>query len=241
MLKSLPLFISFLFILTTALTFLFFIAAVRRTNSHKASVSLAMILLGWLLLQAILGSKHFYTVTDTMPPRFILLVAPPLLSILVLFITKRGRRFVDAISLKILTQLHIVRVFVELILLWLFIYRVVPREMTFEGRNFDILMGVTAPFVVYFGFMKHRLGSRTILLWNVIGIIFLLNIVVIAILAAPFPFQQLAFDQPNIAVLYFPFVWLPCFIVPVVLFSHLVAVRRLLKSNSNGHGQSYVD
>ncbi|HVF96549.1 MAG TPA: hypothetical protein VM871_04480, partial [Flavisolibacter sp.] len=38
-----------------------------------------------------------------------------------------------------------------------------------------------------------------------------------------------AFDQPNIAVLYFPFIWLPSFIVPVVLLSHLVCIRQLLK------------
>ena len=56
-----------------------------------------------------------------------------------------------------------------------------------------------------------------------------INIVVNAILSAPFTFQQFAFDQPNVAVLYFPFVWLPCFIVPVVLFSHLVLIRQLLK------------
>jgi hypothetical protein len=37
-----------------------------------------------------------------------------------------------------------------------------------------------------------------------------------------------AFDQPNIAVLYFPFNWLPSCIVPLVLLSHLAAIRQLL-------------
>jgi len=37
----------------------------------------------------------------------------------------------------------------------------------------------------------------------------------------------LAFDQPNIAVLYFPFSWLPTYVVPVVLFCHLAALRKL--------------
>jgi hypothetical protein len=54
-----------------------------------------------------------------------------------------------------------------------------------------------------------------------------LNIVVNAALSAPVPFQQFAFDQPNIAVLYFPFVWLPGFIVPLVLFAHLAAIQKL--------------
>jgi hypothetical protein len=104
--------------------------------------------------------------------------------------------------------------------------------MTFEGRNFDILAGLTAPVVAYFGFVKSRLSNRFMVMWNVISLLLLLNIVINAILSAPFRFQQFAFDQPNIAVMYFPFVWLPCFIVPVVLFSHLVLIKRLLKDRN---------
>jgi len=73
--------------------------------------------------------------------------------------------------------------------------------------------------------VKNR---RLLLVWNFICLCLLLNIVINAILAAPFPFQQFAFDQPNIAVLYFPFTWLPFFIVMIVLYSHLAAIRQLI-------------
>jgi len=59
----------------------------------------------------------------------------------------------------------------------------------------------------------------------------LFNIVLTAILSAPLPIQQLAFEQPNIAVMYFPFVYLPGFIVPIVLFSHLVVISKLTRNN----------
>jgi hypothetical protein len=58
-------------------------------------------------------------------------------------------------------------------------------------------------------------------------VIALLNIVINAVLSIPSPFQQFAFEQPNVAVLYFPFVWLPCCIVPIVLFAHLAAIKQL--------------
>lgn len=93
--------------------------------------------------------------------------------------------------------------------------------MTFEGRNFDILSGLTAPIIFYFGFVTKQLDRKVILIWNFICLALLINIVVVAILSAPFPFQQFAFDQPNIAVLYFPFNWLPSCVVPLVLLSHL--------------------
>ncbi len=101
--------------------------------------------------------------------------------------------------------------------------------MTFEGRNFDILSGLTAPFIFYFVFIKKTFGRRILLIWNFICLGLLINIVINAILSAPFQFQKFAFDQPNIAILYFPFVWLPGFIVPLILFSHLAAIRQLLK------------
>ena len=191
------------------------------------------ILVLWIIIQAVLTLNNFYN-TDTrlMPPKFVLLIIPPLLLILFLFLTQRGRRFIDSLPLIPLTWLHIVRVPVEIVLYWLFLHQAVPELMTFAGRNFDILAGLTAPLVAYYGLQKHKMSRRTILIWNFIALALLINIVANAALSAPFRFQQFAFDQPNIAVLNFPFTWLPGFIVPIVLFAHLVAIRQLLKSHS---------
>ena len=230
MLANLPFYVPLLFIFTTLLTVIFFISAIAKNNSTKTVITALIIICIWLGIQTILALNNFYTVTNTIPPRFFLLVGPPLLVIIILFVTQAGRRFIDSLSLKILTQLHVVRIFVEIILLWLFLYKFIPKLMTFEGRNFDILSGLSAPLVAYFGFTKNELSKKFMLAWNFICLLLLINIVINAVLSAPFPFQQFAFDQPNIAVLYFPFVWLPCFIVPAVLFSHLVLIRRLSKN-----------
>jgi hypothetical protein len=119
---------------------------------------------------------------------------------------------------------------VEIVLLWLFLHHTIPQLMTFEGRNFDIVSGITAPLIFYFSFRKKWLGRKTLLAWNIICLGLLANIVRYAILSAPFPFQKFAFDQPNVAVLYFPFIWLPCCIVPLVLLSHLASIRQVLNT-----------
>jgi hypothetical protein len=77
------------------------------------------------------------------------------------------------------------------------------------------------------------LNEKIIAAWNIVCLVLLINIVITAILSAPFAFQKLAFEQPNVAILYFPFVWLPCCIVPIVLFSHLVAIRRFITNRKN--------
>jgi len=187
-----------------------------------------IILLVWLTIQAFIGLSGFYTVTNAVPPRFLLLGFPPLLFIIGLFMTSKGRAYIAGLDIKYLTILHAIRIAVEMVLFWLFIQKTVPEIMTFEGRNFDILSGLTAPFIFYFGFVKKQIPKQVILLWNFLCLGLLINIVVIAILSVPFPFQKFAFDQPNIAILYFPFIWLPACVVPLVLFSHLASISQLL-------------
>jgi hypothetical protein len=154
---------------------------------------------------------------------------PPVGLIFTLFFVGRGRRFLDGLDLRVLTLLHIIRIPIELVLYWLYLYKAVPQAMTFEGRNFDILSGLTAPLVWYFGFVKPVLGKWVLIGWNVVCMLLLVNIAVTAVLSAPSPFQQFGFEQPNIALFYFPFVWLPCCLVPTVLLANLVAIRRLGK------------
>lgn len=227
MIQNLPSFISILFILTTLLTLVLFY---RSIPSRKQANIILPCLVIWLSLQAIASLKGLYSAnTNALPPRIMpFAILPPIITIILLFATSNGRKFIDSLSLANLTWLHIVRIPVEVVLWQLFLYKAVPQLMTFEGRNYDILSGITAPFIAYYGIRKARLGKPILLIWNLACLALLFNIVISALLSAPSPLQKLAFDQPNIAILYFPVSWLPAFIVPVVLFSHLTAIRKLL-------------
>jgi hypothetical protein len=220
--EHLPLYIPVVFIATTILTLYFLY------KSSQQSLRLVTILTIWLIIQAVIGLSVFYTVTDATPPRFGIAIGIPVVAIILLFLSTKGRAWIDSWSLSWLTRLHIVRIPVELVLFWLFLQKQVPQLMTFEGRNLDILSGITAPLMVFVGFHHRQPRKFVLLVWNFICLGLLFNIVVHAVLSAPLPFQQLAFDQPNVAILYFPYVWLPAFIVPAVLLSHLVAIRKLI-------------
>lgn len=225
--ENLPVYISAVFVFTTFLTVWFFYKAARQSKR------VLLIISGFLVLQMLVALTGFFTVTYTVPPRFLALVGPPMLLIISLFATRRGRKFIDTLEPEFLTLLQAVRIPVELVLFWLFLYKSVPELMTFEGRNFDILSGLTAPVIYYFGFVKKQLSPKMMLFWNFICLGLLFNVISIAVLSSPTTFQQFAFDQPNIAVLYFPFVWLPGCIVPLVLLSHLASVRQLLAVKTN--------
>lgn len=222
-LDRVPAYVSLVFLATTLLTiWLFF----RATNHSKQTL---IPLISWAILQIMVALVGFYLEISVIPPRILFSLLPVFICIGILFNTQKGKIFIDGLSLEKLTMLHIIRIPVEIILYWLFLYKAIPQLMTFEGRNFDILAGITAPIVYYFVFVKKSMSYKIFFGWNIICLLLLSNIVVNAILASPVPFQQFAFEQPNIAILYFPYNLLPSVVVPLVLFSHLVTIRRLLK------------
>lgn len=238
MIDHLPTYISLTFGLTTIATLLLFIWTVRNSDcelTRKKELPIFIGLTIWLTIQSVLTLKNSYNSdTNTFPPKIILTgILPPIFTIVLLFASSRGRQFIDSLPVKNLTYLNIVRIPVEIILFWLFLNSAIPELMTFEGRNFDIIAGISAPFIAYFGLTKTKLNRQTILIWNFISLGLLANIVVNALFSAPSPIQKFAFDQPNIAILNFPFSWLPTFIVPIVLFGHLTSIRQLLKRKTH--------
>ncbi len=239
MIPNLPTYILVVFGLTTLAALLFFYQTIRTADRESVRKTANPILLGllvWLTVQAVLTLTGVYqTQPLSGPPRIVLLGILPAFTVVVwLSATPKGRRFTDSLSLARITYFNTVRVMVELVLFWLSLNKAVPELMTFEGQNFDILAGLTAPFVAYFGLRKRTVNRPLLLVWNIACLGLLLNIIVNALLSAPSPFQQFGFEQPNRALANFPFSWLPTFIVPLVMLGHLTSIRRLLKRSVSG-------
>ncbi len=141
--------------------------------------------------------------------------------VLLSIFSSKTRTWLNTFDLKMITYLHIVRIPVELVLLWLFLGGYVPELLTFEGRNFDVLAGLTAPVVALLAFGKNKINRPLLWLWNIFSIVLLMNVLVHAVLSTPSAMQQFGFEQPNIAVMKFPFLLLPAIIVPIVLLSNI--------------------
>ncbi|RYG05215.1 MAG: hypothetical protein EOO02_04285 [Chitinophagaceae bacterium] len=210
---------SISFLLTTVLTIVLFCIAT------KQSLRFVILLMGWLLIIGIPANANFFLNTTAIPPRFLIALIVTLILSVILF----RRSVVEKMDQNRLIAIHIVRLPVELILYNLFVQKLIPSIMTYEGWNFDIIMGVTAICILLIQLLsKTRFHKRILIAWNVSGIILLTTIVSIAILSSPLPIQQFAFEQPNIAVLQFPYVYLPTCIVPMVYLSHFFALKKLM-------------
>lgn len=234
--ESIPAYVSVVFIITTFAALGFLIQAVKRVGLQPAPSKILVFLLPlWIFFQAVLSIGGFYQNTTPFPPRLVAFGVLPTILLIVFYLTFFRKNFIDRIPLKLLTLLHIVRVPVEIVLFWLFQAGVVPRIMTFNGWNFDILSGMAAPIILMFAFRGAGPHKSLLIAYNVVGILLLANIVSIAVLSLPTPFQRLAFEQPNQAVLFFPYIWLPTIIVPIVLFAHLASLYKLLAGRDGRH------
>jgi hypothetical protein len=98
-------------------------------------------------------------------------------------------------------------------------------QMSYSGRNFDIVTGVTA-LVLALVLARAAVPRWVIAAWNVLGTVLLVNVLVIAIASMPM-FHRFGADRLNTWVAEPPFVWLPSVMVLTALAGHLVIFRKL--------------
>jgi hypothetical protein len=137
-----------------------------------------------------------------------------------------GSGIVASIPLAGLVAYQVFRVPVEWVLHDLYSQGVIPIQMTYAGRNFDIVTGVLAAVLGLWLWTGHRAGWL-VAAWNVMGLALLVNIVTIAVLSSPVPFRYFMSDPPNLLPSTFPYVWLPSFLVQAALFGHLLVFKAI--------------
>jgi hypothetical protein len=207
-------------------------AARRAGTTDRESGRLAAVtgagIAAWLAITALVAASGALSDFTSKPPRLMVLLFATMA--LFTFATMRPvvRRLLAAAPRHWPIALQTMRIPIELALWGLFAAGKLPVQMTFEGRNFDVLVGLTAPFAVL-AVARGFIGRRAAIAWNLASFGLLLNIMGIAITTFPGP---LHLDWPgvsNVIVATPPFVWLPAFLVPVAFFGHVVSLRQLMQ------------
>jgi hypothetical protein len=226
MIENLPNWINWLFLLTVILT----VGVFHFANGKPTKLTFFILI--WSLVHSILAYTRFYEKTDLIPPRFLLILIPVLLFIIFGLTKKRLNWITQKRRTDLSTFLHTIRVPVEIILFYLFMDKMLPELMTFEGRNFDILAGISAPLIGIL-WLKKIINRNTLIIWNVFGLFLILFVFINGILSSELPIQIFGFEQPTKAINYFPFVLLPATIVPIVIYTHITDIIRLWKEKNS--------
>ena len=194
--------------------------------AFRASALWMIACAGWMALTWRVADSGAFRRWDMVPPPLVLLVFGIVLIALRLTFSPTGRRLAMHLPLWALIGVQAFRFPLELAMHEMYERGVMPEQMSYSGRNFDIATGMTAILVALL-LGTGRAGRRTALAWNVLGLVLLVNIVVIAILSTPLV-RFFGDDRLNVWVTYPPYVWLPAVMVLAALAGHLLIFRALL-------------
>jgi len=185
------------------------------------------VLIAWLLGLGILAAVGAFLQAGCIPPYFAAVGVLPSVAGVIFVSSRAGTSVLQRMSPAWLVGLQSFRVVVEIVLWALATQHRLSPLLTFEGRNFDILVGLTALPVAWLCFARRAWPPHVALGWNIAGIAILLNIVIHALLSAPTPFQALRTEPPTTIIATLPYIWLPGFLVPLAFSLHAASLRTL--------------
>lgn len=213
--------------------FILVLAGARRIGKPRLAIYFGLAIVAWGGLALVISHRGGFLPMG-LPPRLILFLFAGLFAILIATRKTDLGRAVDAVPIGALVLLQGFRLPLELVMHGAALEGVMPPQMTYTGFNFDIVTGGLALLIGFwalFGKAPHWV------LWafNVIGSVFLLAVVTIAVLSMPTPLRMFSNDPPNVWITFVPFVFLPVLLVVCAFWSHIEITRRLLRhETANG-------
>lgn len=207
-------------------------SATRAGLSQRIPLLIGAFALSWLAFTATLANLGVLAQWSARPPRVAWLPIVLFTLFVLMSRTRQARTLIENTPAAWPVALQSFRVVVELCLFALHQDGRAPIQVTFEGRNFDFLAGVTAPLVAWAIYTRgSQAWVRTlVLVWNLVGLGLLANVVFTAATSVPGPMQL---DWPGgsfEAIASWPVVWIPAFLAPMAVFLHVVSLRQTFSS-----------
>jgi hypothetical protein len=194
-------------------------AAVRRRRAVRVGAAV----LAWLAITAFVASTGVLRRFDLTPPPFLAMVlAIAIIGVAVPF-SRLGTLLIAGLPIWFLVGSQVFRFPLELLLHRAYVEGIMPVQMSYSGRNYDIVSGITAG-VLGLWLICRPLPRWVVTCWNILGFALLVNIVTVAIVSTPV-FAWFGADRLNTFVTYPPFVWLPAILVTAALMGHVLVWR----------------
>ena len=219
-------------------------AAIRSEGPDKGSrltLKVAAVALAWVTLIGALALNGFFKDITRLPPKPVIAMVAWLPVVILLTYTNTFKRLALATPPHWLIYFQSFRMAVELLLFQAFVRGVMPVQMTFEGRNFDIVAGGLALVVGYLVAKKVK-GWRTAATgYNIVGLALLVNVLIVALLSMPTPLRYFM-NEPSVTIVgLFPFIYLPTVLVIFAYSLHILSLRQLYLLRKAEKGQERVD
>jgi hypothetical protein len=202
---------------------------IELSPAQAASVTLraGAVLAALLALPAVASLSGFLSNFDATPPYLMRLILPyAVFTVMIAAVSPYGRQLALGLPIAALVGFQAFRIPVELLLHEFYREGLAPVQITYLGRNFDILTGLTAIPVAWLA--AHGKASRGLLLaWNSLGLALLLNVAGLAITSIPGPLRLFMNEPSTRFIATFPYIFVPLVFVTAALLGHVLLFRRL--------------
>jgi hypothetical protein len=186
-------------------------------------------MVGWTMLTATLAVSGVLAEFDPRQPWIPMLLLTQMAFVVWVAWFSSSSGYLAQIPQVYLVGLQSFRIPVEFLMAELAARKLLAIEMTFYGRNFDILIGATAVILAIWLRQDGEESLRFIVLgWNAMGLCLVTAVVAQGMLSVPYPFQLLHLSVPTFVIASFPVIWLLTVLVPIAYLLHLVSIRRCL-------------
>ncbi|MGX1928017.1 hypothetical protein [Flagellimonas sp. 2504JD4-2] len=199
------------------------------SKRNRALVLTSIGIFSWIITQFFIWSTGFYY-NLSLPPRIPLFMVFPVLLFIVLFMYKnRNHRVLMAIPIALPIAIQSFRAVIEILFYFTFINGILPVQVTFEGANYDVLIGLSAIAMAVYA-TRSGASKQVLLAWNILGILVVLFAAFTFISSFYFPSIwgdvgiPLEFNQ-------FPYLLLPTFLMPFAVFLHVLSIAQLIRKS----------
>ena len=210
------------------------------TKKKQQSVftSTLTVIILWVALLGVLAIAGFFR-NFSLPPRPVIAILVPLIIILYISFSKKFVQLLKATPPHWLVFIQTFRIGVELLLWLAFTKGLLPKQMTLEGRNFDIISGVLGLITGFLILQNKTSWKKWAIIYNIIGLGLLLNILIIAMLSMPTPFHYFMNEPASTIVADFPFIYLPGVLVVIAFAFHIFSLRQVWLNREIAPDDSY--
>lgn len=165
----------------------------------------------------------------SLPPRVPLFIIVPSI-IICIVVTGRPafKEIMAKLPVTFAVYIQSFRILVELLIYGAFVKGIFPQAVTFEGTNFDILVGLSA-LVVGFLVQRHLIDKKGLLVWNIVSLC-ILTLTGYSFISSYYFYDMVNLEQA-LRFVRFPYLLLPSVLLPFAMFYHTLSIRQLMLKN----------
>ncbi len=185
----------------------------------------------WIAYVSVMAGSGFLA-DFSLPPKFVLFIILPAFVIIGWFFTaKRNKTIITSFPIALTVYYQTFRIVVEILIWGMTKEGMAPELVSFEGRNFDILAGLSAPVIGYLAYQKKVLSHKSVIVWNFIGLLLLANIVSIFLTLVVKP-DMWGYAEVPVSLEFptLPYVFIAGAFMPTAVFMHIFSIKKSLQA-----------